>query len=166
MESIVDISEFFGKFKFICHWTNPFKDFEWSNVPRVQLSLFFESNDTFTSLQALSNLQYLFSSFMNYLCSWMKCADLESSVVPATNRVSLNPNTLSHPTKAKITRYHFIKENVEKGIVELFFVGTEYQLDDLFTKSLPVERFKYLVRRFGLRFLTPEELEALANESA
>nr|GFA97737.1 retrovirus-related Pol polyprotein from transposon TNT 1-94 [Tanacetum cinerariifolium] len=59
-----------------------------------------------------------------------------------------------------------IKEQVEKGIVEQFFVGTEYQLADLFTKALPVERFKYLVRRLGMRCLTPEELEALANESS
>nr|GEW22643.1 hypothetical protein [Tanacetum cinerariifolium] len=62
--------------------------------------------------------------------------------------------------------YHFIKEKVEKGIVELFFVGTEYQLVDLFTKSLSEDRFKYLVRRLGMRCLTPEELEVLANESA
>nr|GEV72667.1 hypothetical protein [Tanacetum cinerariifolium] len=37
------------------------------------------------------------------------------------------------------------------GIVELFFVGTEYQLADLFTKALPEERFKYLVRRLGIQ---------------
>nr|GFA10882.1 copia protein [Tanacetum cinerariifolium] len=59
----------------------------------------------------------------------------------------------------KIPIYHFIKEKVEKGIVELFFVGTESQLADLFTKSLPEERFKYLVRRLGMRCLTPDELE-------
>nr|GFC22437.1 retrovirus-related Pol polyprotein from transposon TNT 1-94 [Tanacetum cinerariifolium] len=39
-------------------------------------------------------------------------------------------------------------------------------LADLFTKALPVERFQYLVRRLGMRCLTPAELEALANESA
>nr|GEY05990.1 copia protein [Tanacetum cinerariifolium] len=43
---------------------------------------------------------------------------------------------------------------------------TEYQLADLFTKALPEERFKYLVRRLGMRCLTSAELEALANESA
>nr|GFB03646.1 retrovirus-related Pol polyprotein from transposon TNT 1-94 [Tanacetum cinerariifolium] len=43
---------------------------------------------------------------------------------------------------------------------------TEYQLADLFTKALPEERFKYLVRRLGMRCLTLEELEVLANESA
>nr|GFA05801.1 hypothetical protein [Tanacetum cinerariifolium] len=62
--------------------------------------------------------------------------------------------------------YHFIKEKVEKGFVELFFVGAEYQLAELFTKALPEERFKYLVRQLGMRCLTPEELEALENESA
>ncbi|GKC90320.1 hypothetical protein Tco_1150969, partial [Tanacetum coccineum] len=33
-------------------------------------------------------------------------------------------------------KYHFIKERVEKGIVELFFIETEYQLAELFTKAL------------------------------
>ncbi|GJS30372.1 retrotransposon protein, putative, unclassified [Tanacetum coccineum] len=66
----------------------------------------------------------------------------------------------------KIPIYHFIKERVEKGIVDLFFVGTEFQLADLFTKALPEDRFKYLVRRLSMRCLTPKELEILANESA
>nr|GEZ66447.1 retrovirus-related Pol polyprotein from transposon TNT 1-94 [Tanacetum cinerariifolium] len=79
--------------------------------------------------------------------------------------ISCNPAQHSR-TKHINVRYHFIKEKVKKGIVELFFVGTEYQLADLFTKALPVERFKYLVRRLGMRCLTPAELEALANESA
>nr|GEZ38313.1 retrovirus-related Pol polyprotein from transposon TNT 1-94 [Tanacetum cinerariifolium] len=79
--------------------------------------------------------------------------------------ISCNPVQRSH-TKHIDVRYHFIKEKVKKGIVELFFVRTEYQLADLFTKALPVERFKYLVRRLGMRCLTPAELEALANESA
>ncbi|GJS73452.1 hypothetical protein Tco_0706293 [Tanacetum coccineum] len=43
---------------------------------------------------------------------------------------------------------------------------TEYQLADMFTKSLPEDRFQYLVRRIGMRCLTPAELEVLANESA
>nr|GEU57477.1 retrovirus-related Pol polyprotein from transposon TNT 1-94 [Tanacetum cinerariifolium] len=63
-------------------------------------------------------------------------------------------------------KYHFIKEKAEKDIIELFFVGTEYQLADLFTKALSEDRFKYLVRRLGMRCLTPDELKVLANESA
>nr|GEV26901.1 hypothetical protein [Tanacetum cinerariifolium] len=43
---------------------------------------------------------------------------------------------------------------------------TKYQLVDMFTKALPEDRFKYLVRRIGMRCLTPTELEVLAKESA
>ncbi|GKB85524.1 retrovirus-related pol polyprotein from transposon TNT 1-94, partial [Tanacetum coccineum] len=39
-------------------------------------------------------------------------------------------------------------------------------LADLFTKAMSEDRFKYLVRRLGMRCLTPDELEVLANESA
>nr|GEU85761.1 retrovirus-related Pol polyprotein from transposon TNT 1-94 [Tanacetum cinerariifolium] len=81
--------------------------------------------------------------------------------------IAISCNLVQHSrTKHIDVRYHFIKEKAEKGIVELFFVGTEYQLADLFTKALPEERFKYLVRRLGMRCLTPAELKALANESA
>nr|GFD08741.1 retrovirus-related Pol polyprotein from transposon TNT 1-94 [Tanacetum cinerariifolium] len=69
-------------------------------------------------------------------------------------------------TKHIDVRYHFIKDKVEKGIVELFFVETEYQLADMFTKAFLEERFKYLVGRLSMRCLTPAELEALATESA
>ncbi|GJW87689.1 retrovirus-related pol polyprotein from transposon TNT 1-94 [Tanacetum coccineum] len=38
-------------------------------------------------------------------------------------------------------RYHFIKEQVENGVVELYFDRTEYKLADIFTKALSRERF-------------------------
>ncbi|GJV54494.1 retrovirus-related pol polyprotein from transposon TNT 1-94 [Tanacetum coccineum] len=44
-------------------------------------------------------------------------------------------------------RYHFIKEQVENGIVELYFVRTEYQLADIFTKLFPRERFNFLIEK-------------------
>ncbi|GJZ56437.1 hypothetical protein Tco_0611630 [Tanacetum coccineum] len=65
----MDITELFRKLKFICYWANLFKDFERSNVSRVKLSSFSESDNTFTSLQALSNLHYIFSGFMDYFWS-------------------------------------------------------------------------------------------------
>nr|GEW30222.1 hypothetical protein [Tanacetum cinerariifolium] len=60
--------------------------------------------------------------------------------------------------------------SVEAEYVELSAscaqVITEYQLADMFTKALPEDRFKYLVRRIGMRCLTLAELEVLANETA
>ncbi|GJZ36737.1 hypothetical protein Tco_0582928 [Tanacetum coccineum] len=62
--------------------------------------------------------------------------------------IAISCNPVQHSkTKHIDIRYHFIKEHVEKGTVEIYFVGTEYQLADLFTKALPKERFEYLVHR-------------------
>nr|GEV12504.1 retrovirus-related Pol polyprotein from transposon TNT 1-94 [Tanacetum cinerariifolium] len=61
-------------------------------------------------------------------------------------------------------RYHFIKEQVEQGVIELYFVNTEYQLADLFTKALGRERIEFLTNKLGMRSFTPETLPKLMNE--
>ncbi|GKA30977.1 hypothetical protein Tco_0717282 [Tanacetum coccineum] len=61
--------------------------------------------------------------------------------------------------------YHFIKEQVENGIVELYFIRTEYQLADIFTKTLPRERFNFLIDKLGMRSMSPEMLKRLAEET-
>nr|GEW66759.1 hypothetical protein [Tanacetum cinerariifolium] len=81
--------------------------------------------------------------------------------------IAISCNPVQHSrTKNIHTPYHFIKERVENSIIELYFLITEYQLADMFTKALPEDRFKYLVRRIVMRCLTPAELEVLANKSA
>ncbi|GKC42599.1 retrovirus-related pol polyprotein from transposon TNT 1-94 [Tanacetum coccineum] len=78
--------------------------------------------------------------------------------------IAISCNLVQHSrTKHIVVRYHFIKEHVEKGTIELYFVKTDYQLADLFTKALPVDRFNYLVCRLGMRNLSPRELERLAK---
>ncbi|GJR40228.1 retrotransposon protein, putative, ty1-copia subclass [Tanacetum coccineum] len=61
-------------------------------------------------------------------------------------------------------RYHFIKEEAENEIVELYFVRTEYQLADIFTKPLPRERFSFLIEKLGMRSMSPETLKRLTKE--
>ncbi|GJR16234.1 retrovirus-related pol polyprotein from transposon TNT 1-94 [Tanacetum coccineum] len=78
--------------------------------------------------------------------------------------IAISCNSVQHSkTKHIDIRYHFIKEHVEKGTMELYFVSTEYQLADLFTKALPKERFEYLVYRIGMRCMTPTQLDCLTN---
>nr|GEZ31276.1 copia protein [Tanacetum cinerariifolium] len=81
--------------------------------------------------------------------------------------IAISCNPVQHSKAKHIDiRYHFIKEHVEKGTVELYFVGTEYQLADLFTKALPKERFEYLVHRIGIRCMTPTQLESQTKSSS
>ncbi|GKC29964.1 retrovirus-related pol polyprotein from transposon TNT 1-94 [Tanacetum coccineum] len=62
-------------------------------------------------------------------------------------------------------RFHFIKEQVENGVVELYFVNTEYQLADIFTKALCREIIEFLINKLGMQSLTPETLKQLADEA-
>nr|GEW62217.1 retrovirus-related Pol polyprotein from transposon TNT 1-94 [Tanacetum cinerariifolium] len=72
----------------------------------------------------------------------------------STIAISCNPVQHSR-TKHIAVCYHFIKEYVEKGTIELYFVKTDYQLANLFTKALLLDRFKYLVRHLGMCSLSP-----------
>ncbi|GJT13018.1 reverse transcriptase domain-containing protein [Tanacetum coccineum] len=56
------------------------------------------------------------------------------------------------------------KEQVENGVVELYFVRTEYQLADIFTKALPRERFEFILSRLGMKCMKPETLKRIQDE--
>ncbi|GJZ93511.1 retrovirus-related pol polyprotein from transposon TNT 1-94 [Tanacetum coccineum] len=60
--------------------------------------------------------------------------------------IALCCNNVQHSWSKHIDiRHHFIREQVENSVVELYFVTTDYQLADIFTKALPKERFKFLL---------------------
>ncbi|GKB62226.1 hypothetical protein Tco_0918412 [Tanacetum coccineum] len=61
-------------------------------------------------------------------------------------------------------RFHFIKEHVENEVIELYFVNTEYQLADIFTKALAREIIEFLINKLGMRSFTPETLKHLADK--
>ncbi|GJT86777.1 retrovirus-related pol polyprotein from transposon TNT 1-94 [Tanacetum coccineum] len=80
--------------------------------------------------------------------------------------IALCCNNVQHSRSKHIDiRFHFIKEQVENGVVELYFVNTEYQLADIFTKALGRERIKFLINKLGMRSFTPETLKLLADEA-
>ncbi|GJT56562.1 hypothetical protein Tco_0991616 [Tanacetum coccineum] len=62
-------------------------------------------------------------------------------------------------------RYHFIKKQVENGVVELYYVRTQYKLADIFTNTLCRERIKFLINKLGMRSFSPETLKELADEA-
>ncbi|GJW05650.1 hypothetical protein Tco_1568073 [Tanacetum coccineum] len=121
MESTVDITKLFRKLKFICHWANPFKDFERSNVLGIKLSSFSESDDTFTSLQALSNLHYLFSGFMDYLWS---LGDVQFLLLQSWRG---QHEVLDYQLSVQeIARYESINHTGRTGIQLLFLGNSRY----------------------------------------
>nr|GEV21881.1 copia protein [Tanacetum cinerariifolium] len=54
--------------------------------------------------------------------------------------------------------------SVENRIMELYFVRTNYQLANIFTKPLPRERFNLLIEKLGMRSMSPKTLKHLTEE--
>ncbi|GKC05117.1 hypothetical protein Tco_0996727 [Tanacetum coccineum] len=46
------------------------------------------------------------------------------------------------------------EEQVDNGVVELYFVRTEYQLADIFTKALGRERLEFIINKLGMRSMS------------
>nr|GFA64282.1 retrotransposon protein, putative, unclassified [Tanacetum cinerariifolium] len=75
-------------------------------------------------------------------------------------------NNVQHSRSKRINiRFHFIREQVENEVVELYFINTTYQLAGIFTKSLCRERMEFLINKQGMRSFTLETLKQLANET-
>ncbi|KAJ9546117.1 LOW QUALITY PROTEIN: hypothetical protein OSB04_025824 [Centaurea solstitialis] len=68
-----------------------------------------------------------------------------------TSAIAIANNPVLHSkTKHIEIRYHFIRDHVMNGDVELHFVPTKYQLDDLFTKLLDEKWFNQLISELGM----------------
>ncbi|GJR56158.1 retrovirus-related pol polyprotein from transposon TNT 1-94 [Tanacetum coccineum] len=79
--------------------------------------------------------------------------------------IALCCNNVQHSRSKHIDiRYHFIKEKVENGVVELYFARTEYQLENIFTKALGRERLDFLINKLGIRSMSPKTMKSLAEE--
>nr|GFA95725.1 hypothetical protein [Tanacetum cinerariifolium] len=79
--------------------------------------------------------------------------------------IALCCNNVQHSRSKHIDiRYHFIKDQVENGVIELYFVNTEYQLADLFTKALGRDRIEFLINKLGMISFTLETLKKLMND--
>nr|GEY20325.1 retrovirus-related Pol polyprotein from transposon TNT 1-94 [Tanacetum cinerariifolium] len=79
--------------------------------------------------------------------------------------ISLCCNNVQHSRAKHIdVRYQFIKEQMENGIVKLYFVWMEYQLADIFTKLFLRERFNFLIEKPGMRSMSLKTLKRLTEE--
>ncbi|GKB43752.1 retrovirus-related pol polyprotein from transposon TNT 1-94 [Tanacetum coccineum] len=90
---------------------------------------------------------------------WMKSQlsdyDIHYKMVPIfcdnTSAIAISNNPVLHSrTKHIDIRYHFIRDHILKGDIELHFIPTEYQLADIFTKPLDEPTFTRLKAELGM----------------
>ncbi|GJU53060.1 hypothetical protein Tco_1226774 [Tanacetum coccineum] len=90
---------------------------------------------------------------------WMKSQlsdyDIHYKMVPIfcdnTSAISISNNPVFHSrTKHIDIRYHFIRDRILKGDIELHFITTKYQLADIFIKPLDEPTFTRLKAELGM----------------
>ncbi|GKB06980.1 retrovirus-related pol polyprotein from transposon TNT 1-94 [Tanacetum coccineum] len=110
---------------------------------------------------AISNTEAEYIALSGYYAQvlWMRSQltdyDLGFNKIPMyydnKSAIALCCNNVQHSRSKHIDiRFHFIKEQVENGVVELYFVNTEYQLADIFTKALSRDRIEFLINKLGM----------------
>ncbi|GKB80667.1 hypothetical protein Tco_0947562 [Tanacetum coccineum] len=79
--------------------------------------------------------------------------------------IALCCNNVQHSRSKHIDiKHHFIKEQVENGVVELYSIRTENQLADIFSKTLARERLEFLIKKLEMQSMSLKTLKKLANE--
>nr|GFA07809.1 ribonuclease H [Tanacetum cinerariifolium] len=86
------------------------------------------------------------------------------SMYPKDSSVALTAFADADHAGCQDTRRSTSEEHVENGVIEIYFVNTEYQLAGLFTKALGRDRIEFLINKLGMRSFTPETLKQLTDK--
>jgi len=94
---------------------------------------------------------------------WMK-PQLEDYQIYATSipifcdntpAICLSKNPILHSRAKHIEiKHHFIRDYVQKGILDIQFIDTENQWADIFTKPLTIERFDFIKKNLNMHFVS------------
>jgi len=72
-----------------------------------------------------------------------------------TTVICLSKNPIIHSRAKHIEiKHHFIRDYVQKGVLDIQFIDTYHQWADIFTKPLTVERFNFIKKNLNMHFVS------------
>jgi len=72
-----------------------------------------------------------------------------------TAAICLSNNSILHSRAKHIEiKHHFIKNYVQKGILDIQFIDTKNQCADIITKPLTVERFDFIKKNLNMHYVS------------
>ncbi|GJT37936.1 hypothetical protein Tco_0937801 [Tanacetum coccineum] len=135
----------------------------WSAKKQQSVAMSLDKAKYVTAAGCYANILWMKSQLTDY--------DIIYEKVPIfcdnTSAIAISNNPVLHSrTKHIDIRYHFIRDHILKGDIELHFIPTQYQLADIFTKPLDEPTFKILIVDLGmLNIDSKPEASALTEEN-
>jgi len=72
-----------------------------------------------------------------------------------TAAICLSKNPILHSRAKHIEiKHHFIRDYVQKGVLDIQFIDTDHQWADIFNKPLTVERFNFIKKNLNMHFVS------------
>ncbi|KAM1948201.1 hypothetical protein ACFX15_008419 [Malus domestica] len=79
-----------------------------------------------------------------------------------TSAIAISKNPIAHHKARHINRrFHFIRDALQNGEIDLVYCKTEEQIVDIFTKALARDLFEYLRKALGV--ISAKHLEGIVN---
>ncbi|GJZ97807.1 retrovirus-related pol polyprotein from transposon TNT 1-94 [Tanacetum coccineum] len=119
----------------------------WSAKKQQSVAMSLAEAEYVAAIGCCTNILWMKSQLTDYDIIYEKVpifCDNTSAIAISNNRV------LHSRIKHIDIRYHFIRDHILKGDIELHFIPTQYQLDDIFTKPLDEPTFKRLIGELGM----------------
>ncbi|GJR13514.1 retrovirus-related pol polyprotein from transposon TNT 1-94 [Tanacetum coccineum] len=119
----------------------------WSAKKQQSVAMSSAKAEYVTAIRCCASILWMKSQLNDY--------DIHYKMVPIfcdnTSAIAISNNLVLHSrTKHINIRYHFIRDHILKGDIELHFIPTEYQLPDIFTKPLDEPTFTKLKAKLGM----------------
>jgi len=115
-----------------------------------------------TIVMSTAEAEYISAASCSTQLLWMK-HQLEDYQINANSNpiycdnndvICLSKNPILHSrVKNFEIKHHFIREYIQKGILDIQFIDPEHQWDDIFTKPLTLERFDFIKKNLNMHFV-------------
>ncbi|GJT24724.1 retrovirus-related pol polyprotein from transposon TNT 1-94 [Tanacetum coccineum] len=125
----------------------------------VCMCAMYQASPTKKHLEALKRVFWYLRGTINWGLWYPKDTAMTLTGYADADHVGCQDTRRSTSGSAQFIGDKLVREQVEKGVVELYFMSTDYQLVDIFTKALPRERFEFLLSRLGMKSMSPETLK-------
>ena len=129
-----------------CHFLGG-KLVSWTSKKQTSVSLSTAEAEYVSAASCCAQILWMKNQLLDYGIKYTKSPIFCDN----TSAIAISNNPVMHSkTKHIDLRYHFIRDHVMKGDIEIHFIPTDKQLADIFTKPLDEKTFRYLVGELGM----------------